>query len=70
MSNCIEQLGNRTILGGLGQLLDYECPVCHNVYSSKGSCKSHVYKKHREWSNKNAEDTIKGLEDELNRRNK
>lgn len=63
MSKCIERAGNRTLL------FDYECPVCHNIYSSKGSCNSHVYKKHREWAHKNAEDTLKSLNDELDRSN-
>lgn len=70
MSKCIERLGNRTILGCFGQLLDYECPVCHNTNYSKGSCNSHVYKKHREWAHENTVDTLKGLRDELNRRNR
>ena len=68
MSKCIERLGNRTVLGGLGQLLDYECPVCHKVYSTKGSCRSHVYQKHREWAHKDTEETLRNLKDELGRR--
>lgn len=70
MTKCIEIPGNRTALGGLAQLLDYECPVCHNTYSSKGSCNSHVYKKHRQWAHKDTEDTLKSLGAELNRRHR
>lgn len=40
MSKYIEKSGNGTVLGGLGRLFDYECPTCHNTYSSKGSCTS------------------------------
>lgn len=70
MSKCIERPGNRTVLGGLAQLLNYECPVCHITYSSKASCTSHVYKKHREWAHKDTEDTLKSLGVELNRRDR
>jgi len=63
MSKCIEKPGKFPFS-------TYECPVCHNTYPSKGSCCSHVYKKHREWAYKDSEKNLKDLKNELNRRNK
>ncbi len=69
MAKYIERLGNRTVLGGLGQLYDYECPVCSKVYSTKESCRSHVYQKHSEWAHKDTEETLKNLKDKSKQRN-
>lgn len=68
MSKCIEKPGNRAVLGGLGRLFDYECPICHDTYSSKGSCTSHVYKKHQEWALEDTQKTLNELRVEKNRR--
>ena len=61
--------GNGTVLGWFGQLYDYECSVCGKVYSTKDSCRSHVYQKHRGWAHKDTEETLKNLKDKSKRGN-
>ncbi len=63
MAKCIERVGK-------DQYLCYECPVCHKTYQSKDSCRSHTYRKHREWAFNDSENNLKTLENELSRKNK